>query len=107
MSLKKHLNRLGTQDLTQEYTCLNALQDTEWRINNNVLDIIRNLWDNGQEWGKLPAKEDTPLPVYPFGKEPDEMTDGEREEFRAWSRKRNAIYSQNNRSVSKRSKQKQ
>jgi DNA-directed RNA polymerase len=102
MSLKKHLNRLGTQDLTQEYACLNALQDTEWRINNNVLDIIRNLWDNGQEWGKLPAKEDTPLPVYPFGKEPDEMTDGEREEFRAWSRKRNAIYSQNNRSVSKR-----
>jgi DNA-directed RNA polymerase len=102
MSLKKHLNRLGTQDLTQEYACLNALQDTEWRINKNVLDIIRNLWDNGQEWGKLPAKEDTPLPVYPFGKEPDEMTDGEREEFRAWSRKRNAIYSQNNRSVSKR-----
>ena len=102
MSLKKHLNRLGTQDLTQEYACLNALQNTEWRINNNVLDIIRNLWDNGQEWGKLPAKEDTPLPVYPFGKEPNEMTDGEREEFRAWSRKRNAIYSQNNRSVSKR-----
>ena len=102
MSLKKHLSRLSTQDLTQEYDCLNALQDTEWRINKNVLDIIRNLWDNGQEWGKLPAKEDTPLPVYPFDKEPSEMSELERDEFRVWSRKRNTIYSHNNRSVSKR-----
>ena len=102
MSLKVHLNRLSDQDLTQEYACLNTLQDTEWRINSNVLTVLRQLWDNGQEWGKLPAREDTPLPVYPFSKDPKDMNEEEKQEFRTWSRKRNTIYSQNNRTISKR-----
>lgn len=102
MSSRLHLDRLRQQDLSQEYACLNSLQDTEWRINNKVLEVIRRLWDNGQEWGNLPAKEDIPLPDYPFTKEPNEMTEAERDEFRTWSRKRGAIYSLNNRSVSKR-----
>ena len=102
MSLKKHLRRLERQDLTEEYSCLNALQETEWRINTKILEVIRNLWDNGQSWGKLPGKDDIPLPPYHFDKEKDEMTEEERIEFRNWSRKRNLIYSENNRSVSKR-----
>jgi DNA-directed RNA polymerase len=102
MSLKKHLKRLEQHDLSEEYSCLNALQDTEWRINKPVLQVMRHLWDNGQAWGKLPAKDDIPLPPYPFDKDKEEMTEDEREEFRNWSRKRNHIYSENNRSVSKR-----
>lgn len=102
MSLKTHLNKLREHDLSEEYACLNALQDTEWRINKPVLQVIRNLWDNGQEWGDLPAKDDIPLPDYPFSKEKHELTEDERELFRAWSRNRNHIYSINNRSVSKR-----
>jgi DNA-directed RNA polymerase len=102
MSLKTHLNRLRKQDLTQEYACLNTLQRTEWRINKQVLEVTRNLWDNGHQVGNLPAKEDLPLPPYPFDKEPEEMTEQERDVFRTWSRKRNQIYSLNNRSMSKR-----
>jgi len=102
MSLKAHLNKLRHQDLTEEYACLNALQDTEWHINKPVLQVIRNLWDNGQEWAGLPAKDDLPLPDYPFSKDKHELTEDEREMFRAWSRNRNHIYSLNNRSVSKR-----
>jgi DNA-directed RNA polymerase len=102
MSLKKHLRRLGEADLNQEYTCLNALQHTAWRINRPLLQVIRQVWDNGQQWGKLPARDDLPLPDYPFTKEPKEMTESERDEFREWSRTRNSIYSINNRSVSKR-----
>ena len=102
MSLGKQLRRLSEVDLTQEYSCLNALQHTAWQINQPVLDVIRNVWDSGQEWGKLPAKDDIPLPAYPFDREPKELTGKEREEFLSWSRKRNAIYSHNNRSVSKR-----
>ena len=102
MSLKVHLNRLRGQDLSQEYACLNTLQRTEWRINKKVLEVTRNLWDNGHQVGKLPARDDLPLPPYPFDKEPNEMTEQEREMFRTWSRKRNQIYSLNNRSMSKR-----
>ena len=53
MGLKTHLTRLSEQDLTAEYACLNALQQTEWRVNQNVFKVIRQLWDNGQEVGNL------------------------------------------------------
>jgi DNA-directed RNA polymerase, mitochondrial len=102
MSIKTHLKRLRQQDLTEEYQCLNTLQRTEWRINKKVLEVTRNLWDNGHQVGKLPSREDLPLPPYPFDKEPNELTEEERELFRTWSGKRNQIYSLNNRSMSKR-----
>jgi DNA-directed RNA polymerase len=102
MGLKTHLTRLSEQDLTAEYACLNALQQTEWRINQNVLKVIRQMWESGQEVGNLPAREDTPLPNYHFSKEPSEMNEEEKSTFRIWSRKRAEIYSSNNRSVSKR-----
>lgn len=102
MSIKEHLKILRRQDLSQEYQCLNALQQTEWRINKNVLDVIRNMWDNDHQIGKLPPRDDLPLPPYPFGKDKQELTEDEKAEFRNWSRKRSTIYSENNRSVSKR-----
>lgn len=102
MSLKTHLRRLREQDLRQEYDCINALQRTEWSINPQLLEVMRNIWEQGSEWGGLPAREDIPLPPYPFSKERNEMTEEEKEVFRAWSRKRSTIYSENNRSVSKR-----
>ena len=102
MNITRHLKRLEMQDLSQEYSCLNTLQDTAWRVNSNVLSVLRNLWDNGQDWGKLPAKDDIPLPAYPFTNEPDQMDEEERQRFRVWSRNRNSIHSQNNRSMSKR-----
>ena len=102
MSLSTHLARLEDCDLSQEYACLNALQHTAWRINKNVLSTLRHLWDSGQSWGKLPARDDLPLPSYPFDKDPSEMTEAEKEEFKKWSRSRNQIYSFNAKSVSKR-----
>ena len=102
MSVGKQLRRLSEADLRQEYSCLNTLQHTGWKINKPVLEVIRNVWDNGQEWGKLPAKDDVPLPAYPFDKEPKQLDAEEKQEFLTWSRKRNTIYSHNNRSISKR-----
>lgn len=102
MSLNDHLTRLENCNLTEEYSCLNALQHTAWRINKPILETLRNLWDNGQSWGKLPARDDLPLPAYPFTKDPQEMTEAEKDEFRKWSRSRNQIYSFNAKSVSKR-----
>ena len=104
MSLKTHLKRLKDADLTEEYQCLNTLQKTQWTINTQLLEVMRNLWEQGEGLGKLPAREDIPLPAYPFPHKPDrnQLTEGEMEVFRAWSRKRSQIYSENNRSVSKR-----
>lgn len=102
MTLRKHLNRLRDCDITEEYQCLNTLQQTEWRINTKVLEVVRQLWSNGAEIGKLPPREDLPLPPYPFDNKKEELTEDEKVAFRNWSRKRSHIYSENNRSVSKR-----
>lgn len=102
MSVGVHLRRLEDAELSQEYSCLNALQRTAWQINKPVLQVLRTVWDGGQQWGKLPAKDDLPLPMYPFDKDPKELAGAERKEFVKWSRQRTAIYSHNNRTVSKR-----
>lgn len=102
MSLKYHLRRLSSLDLSQEYTCLNALQGTSWSINRELLEVMTNLWEGGQAWAGLPAREDIPLPDYPFDRDPKDLSDEDREAFRIWSRRRNEIYSTNNRTISKR-----
>ena len=100
--MKEHMTKLKKRDLSQEFDCLNTLQHTAWKINRPLLAIIRSLWDSGQEWGGLPAREDRPLPSYPFNKEPAAMDEEERQQFKNWSKKRNEIYTFNNRTVSKR-----
>ena len=100
--MKEHMTKLKQRDLSQEYNCLNTLQHTAWQINRPLLAIVRSLWDSGQEWGGLPAREDRPLPSYPFDKEPAAMDEVERQQFKNWSKKRNEIYTFNNRTVSKR-----
>lgn len=102
MSVGIQLSKLERRDLSQEFDCLNSLQGTAWKVNKPLLETVRTLWDNGQEWGGLPAREDIPLPSYPFDKEPDEMDDAERQVFRDWSKNRRDIYSVNKRSISKR-----
>ncbi len=102
MSLKAHLHRLRDADLSEEFACLNALQHTAWTINKPVLAVARELWNSGQAWAGLPARDDLPLPEYPFDKDPKQLSEEQYEQFRLWSRKRNDIYSHNNKTVSKR-----
>lgn len=100
--MRQQMKKLEGRDLHQEYDCLNSLQNTAWQINRPVLEVIRNMWDNGQSWAGLPAKEDRPLPSYPFDKEPAMMDEKEKEQFKAWSKVRNEIYTFNNKTISKR-----
>ena len=100
--MKEHMTKLKQRDLSQEYNCLNTLQHTAWQINRPLLAIVRSLWDSGQEWGGLPAREERPLPSYPFNKEPAAMDEEEKQQFKNWSKKRNEIYTFNNKTVSKR-----
>lgn len=102
MSIQIQLKKLGQRDLSQEYSCLNSLQNTGWQINKPLMQIVRTMWDNGQEWGGLPARDDLPIPAYPFSKEPSDMNEEEKKEFYEWSKKRKVIYTHNKKTVSKR-----
>jgi DNA-directed RNA polymerase len=100
--VQDYIDKLLECDLTHEYTCVNALQQTPWRINRFVVETLRQCWDSGQVWEGLPPKENLSLPKYPFSKEPKYLNEEEKEVFKEFKRERNKIHSFNNRSVSKR-----
>lgn len=51
-------------------TVINALQNTEWRINERVLEVMTHLWDNNLECGVAPSAEATELQQ--FGPRPED-----------------------------------
>jgi len=97
-----YINALKDRDLSLEYQCVNALQRTPWRINEFVVDTLRQCWDSGQSWEGLPPRDNLALPKYPFSKEPKYLNDEETAVFKAFKSERNKIHSYNNKSMSKR-----
>ena len=97
-----YINALKDRDLSLEYQCVNALQKTPWRINEFVVDTLRQCWDSGQSWEGLPPRDNLALPKYPFSKEPKYLNDEETAVFKAFKSERNKIHSYNNKSMSKR-----
>jgi len=55
------IERLQTADMTKVYAALNAVQDTSWRINNRVLEVMQHAWDHGLVIGEMPERGDEPV----------------------------------------------
>lgn len=101
---KAYLRELGNADMPLVYAALNAVQDTAWKINGAILDVMREAWAAGGRIGGLPDRELIELPAKPQALV--EMGDAfgveHPEEFKAWKRSRACVYEDNARSVSKR-----
>lgn len=100
--IKKYIEEFEQLDLTTEFRCVNALQQTPWRVNEFVVKTIREVWDGGQEWEGLPPRDNTDVPPYPFSVDPKDLDETQREEFKAFKAKRNKIYNENGRNMSRR-----
>jgi DNA-directed RNA polymerase len=94
-STKTYFKKLESMDLAQEYDAINALQRTPWRVNREVLSVMRNVWDSGEEWAGLPAKDSLVPPAYPFQIDPKEMSDVELNKFKDWKRMVASIHRSN------------
>ena len=97
-----YIKRLEQRDLSVELKCINALQETPWRINTFVLDVLSGAWLSGQEWAGLPPRDNLPLPKYPFKCEPAYLSDAQREKFLKFKSDRNKLHTFNNKSMSRR-----
>ena len=51
------------------FDSINRLQKTKWQINNNVLNVLKALWEENSTLADLPSQNDLPLPSNPFDKE--------------------------------------
>lgn len=52
--------------MSEVYSALNALQNTAWKINVPVLEVMQALWNAGRTVGGLPRSEDESLPTKPL-----------------------------------------
>jgi DNA-directed RNA polymerase len=83
------LSALAEADLSLVYEAVNHIQETPWRINRRVLDVMREVWDGGGNLGGLPPRDDYPLPP-----KPDDM-DADEEAKKAWKRAATEVYDAN------------
>lgn len=90
-----YLRELENTDISITLNAVNALQETPWRVNTEMLEALRWVYDNSLQVDKLPPADDLDLPPIPPNIEDEKV------------RKQNAaacahIHNQNRKFVSKR-----
>jgi DNA-directed RNA polymerase len=100
---KAYLRELDNADMPMVFEAINAIQATAWKVNSNVLAVMREAWEAGGGIGDLPRRELESLPTLPVAAEDmDAWKEMNPEEFKAWKRKRAEVYEANARTTSKR-----
>ena len=93
-----------TEEMSEVYDALNAIQETPWTVNPFTLVVFQMLYERGVNVAKLPSREDTPIPPSPLAshQKSDELTEKEKQEFKRWKKEAKAVYEDNIRQKSKR-----
>lgn len=60
-----YLRELENTDITITINAVNALQETPWRVNSEMLEALRFVYENSLQIDKLPPADDLPLPPPP------------------------------------------
>ena len=99
---KDYLKKLGTATMPIVYEAINHLQNTEWQINNRVLSVVNDLWEEGKAIAELPDREDEALIPFPYPDRDKDTTwnSEEKEVVKKWKRDTYEIHKRN---VAKRS----
>lgn len=80
------LRMLKGRDISKVYDAVNAIQETPWQINKQVLEVAQALWDMGGGIGGIPQLEDRKTPPFPWNPEYS------REEFNVWKEENKTVY---------------
>lgn len=95
-SCKQQEVELRKADLSLVYRAVNAIQDTAWQINDEVLEVAKALAERGSAVAGLPAMENEPLPARPLDIDTNE------EARTAWKREASRTYDQNRKATGRR-----
>lgn len=103
MTVVKTRNRHYLEELTHQadempmvYQAINAIQNTPWKINEAVLVVMQQVWDEGLDIGAVPSRTDLPFPPKPHD------IDTNKEARIEWSRKKSKVHEANIKLRSKR-----
>ena len=78
-----------TEQMTAVYQAVNTVQQTPWRINSFVLEVYNQIDALGLPVASLPSHEDIPPIPSPLGEyqKTNELSEADKNAFRAWKRK--------------------
>jgi DNA-directed RNA polymerase, mitochondrial len=95
----KHLlSDMAAVEMPKVYAAVNALQGTEWAVNEAVYEVVKALWESSSTAGGLPSRDATPLPA----KAHDETAPADDPRLLAWKREAAKVYEANAKAESKR-----
>jgi Autographiviridae RNA polymerase len=63
---QNYLEELSYWEMPQVYNAVNVLQQTPWKINTGVLEVLQAVWAKGGSLGGLPVRDNRPLPTKPL-----------------------------------------
>lgn len=93
---REYLKRLNEADPFLVYEAVNHIQDTPWKVNRKVMEVVRTIWQEGGQLASLPPREDLPLPP-----KPHDINENE-EALSLWKRDAMAVHEENAMNASKR-----
>lgn len=99
MGFNGHTSDLSDPISDVALDALNAVQETPWRINTFVLDVIRECWHGEYLVASLPNPDDVKIPDNLPADVWEQMSDDEKKD---WRREKALRYTENARLVSKR-----
>lgn len=79
-------------DLHRVYTAVNKVQNTAWRVNTRVLEVMEDAWNNNWDVG-LPKKEPYEIPKFSRDTEVEDMDEETKAEFMKWKAEAAKLYS--------------
>lgn len=96
---KEYLEELSNADMDGVYDAVNAMQHTAWKINGQVIDVMRTLWDSASTLGGIPSANELPEPIKPeflSEERPKELwSEDEMTAFKAWKRQAQEVHTRN------------
>lgn len=100
----KYLEELAEWDMPQVYRALNGLQETPWRINKRIFEVMKTAWELNNGLGGLPVDWEEPLPPKPWSsdEEFERLKQEHPEVVKSWKRQANQVYERRLREKSKR-----
>lgn len=93
---RAYRQELENLEFESVYRAVNAIQNTAWRINRRVLEVMDHMSADGGGIAGLPRRDPEPLPERPA------EADGDKEAEQRWKRKRAEIHGRNASGKSKR-----
>ena len=98
------LQELAHVDMPEVYNAINAVQDTAWRINKKIHDVVRSVWEEGTGLGCLPSPDEEELPLKPWDTDEEYavLKETDPDAVKGWKRAATRVYASRVKAASRR-----